>query len=111
MTRSRASCPSGRTPQANLWQIVKPLVRQVAISEDAVLVVDDSIAHKPHTDTSELIGWHYDHTTGTSVKGINFLTALYCVGEVSLPCGLRPGREGRRVHGQKDGPDQAAGHG
>lgn len=69
---------------ANLWQIVKPLVRQVQ-NERAVLVMDDSIAHKPHTDPSELIGWHYDHTSGTSVKGINFLTTLYCTGEVSLP--------------------------
>ena len=69
---------------ANLWQIVKPLVRQVQ-SENAVLVLDDSIVHKPHTDPSELIGWHYDHTTGTSVKGINFLTTLYCTSEVSLP--------------------------
>jgi len=69
---------------ANLWQIVKPLVRQVQ-NDNAVLVLDDSIAHKPHTDPSELIGWHYDHTTGTSVKGINFLTTLYCVDDVSLP--------------------------
>lgn len=69
---------------ANLWQIVKPLVRQVQ-NENAVLVIDDSIAHKPHTDQSELIGWHYDHTTGTSVKGINFLTTLYCTSKVSLP--------------------------
>ena len=68
----------------NLWQIVKPLVRQVQ-KDNAVLVIDDSIAHKPHTDASELIGWHYDHTTGTSVKGINFLTTLYCVDDVSLP--------------------------
>jgi hypothetical protein len=71
-------------------EIVKPLVRQVQ-NENAVLVIDDSISHKPHTDPSELIGWHYDHTTGTSVgcscsvKGINFLTTLYCVGDVSLP--------------------------
>lgn len=69
---------------ANLWQIVKPLVRRVQ-SEEAVLVIDDSIVHKPHTDPSELIGWHYDHTTGTSVKGINFVTTLYCTEEVSLP--------------------------
>ncbi len=69
---------------ANLWQIVKPLVRQVQ-NKNAVLVIDDSIAHKPHTDPSELIGWHYDHTTGTSVKGINFLTTLYCTSDVSLP--------------------------
>ena len=69
---------------ANLWQIVKPLVRQVQ-NDNAVLVIDDSIAHKPHTDQSELIGWHYDHTSGTAVKGINFLTTLYCTDEVSLP--------------------------
>ncbi len=76
---------SARTlTSANLWQIVKPLVRQVQ-NENAVLVIDDSISHKPHTDASELIGWHYDHTTGTSVKGINFLTTLYCVDDVSLP--------------------------
>lgn len=50
-----------------------------------MLVIDDSIAHKPHTDPGDLIGWHYDHTTGTSVKGINFLTTLYCVEDVSLP--------------------------
>ena len=74
----------------NLWRIVKPLVRQVQ-NDNAVLVIDDSIAHKPHTDASELIGWHYDHTTGTSVgcscsvKGINFLTTLYCADDVSLP--------------------------
>ena len=52
---------SGRPyTSANLWQIVKPLVRQVQ-NENAVLVMGDSIAHKPHTDARELIGWHYDH--------------------------------------------------
>ena len=69
---------------ANLWQIVKPLVRQVQ-SQNAVLVIDDSIAHKPHTNPSALIGWHHDHTTGTSVKGITFVTTLYCTDDVSLP--------------------------
>jgi len=61
----------------NLWQIVKPLVRQVQ-NEDAVLVVDDSIVHKPYTDENDLICWHYDHATEQTVKGINFVTALYC---------------------------------
>ena len=69
---------------ADLWHLVKPLVRKVQ-SDEAALVIDDSIAHKPHTDPSALIGWHYDHTTGTSVKGINFLTTLYCTDDVSLP--------------------------
>ena len=69
---------------ADLWHLVKPLVRKVQ-NDNAVLVIDDSIAHKPHTDASALIGWHYDHTTGTSIKGINFLTTLYCTEDVSLP--------------------------
>ncbi len=61
----------------HLWQIVKPLVRQVQNAE-AVLVVDDSIVHKPYTDENDLICWHYDHATEQTVKGINFITALYC---------------------------------
>ena len=61
-TIMRFLAPQTLTP-TNLWQIVKPLVRRVQ-NQDAVLVVDDSIAHKPHTEPSELIGWHYDHTTG-----------------------------------------------
>jgi hypothetical protein len=78
----------------NLWQIVKPFVRQVQ-NEDAVLVVDDSIVHKPYTDENDLICWHYDHATEQTIKGINFITALYCsvpkteecfqTEEVSLP--------------------------
>ncbi len=73
----------------NLWQIVKPLVRRVQ-NEDAVLVVDDSIVHKPYTDENDLICWHYDHATEQTVKGINFVTALYCAPQK----GPGPGPEG-----------------
>ncbi len=100
---------------ANLWQIVKPLVRKVQ-NKNAVLVIDDSIAHKPHTDPSELIGWHYDHTTGTSVKGINFLTTLYCTrsgtGDVSLPVAfalVEKDEEFTDKSGKTKRQDQAAG--
>lgn len=68
----------------DLWLTVKPYVRQIQ-SADGVIIVDDSIAEKPHTDENDIIAWHYDHTKGHSVKGINFITALYHVGEVSLP--------------------------
>jgi len=59
------------------WCGRSSLVRQVQ-DEDAVLVVDDSIVHKPYTDENDLICWHYDHATEQTVKGINFITALYC---------------------------------
>ena len=62
---------------ADLWQLVKPLVRQVE-SDAAILVMDDSLIAKPYTDESELVCWHWDHAQGRSVKGINLLTALYC---------------------------------
>jgi hypothetical protein len=67
-----------------LWQIVKPYVRQIQ-SEDGVLIIDDSISEKPYTDENEIICWHFDHTKGHNVKGINFITALYHVNGVSLP--------------------------
>ena len=71
----------------DLWKVVKPMVRQVE-SVDGVVILDDSIEEKPYTDESELNTWHHDHTKGRSVKGIQFLTALYRVGEVSLPVGF-----------------------
>jgi hypothetical protein len=68
----------------DLWRLVKPLAREVQ-REDGVLILDDSIEAKPYTDESELICWHWDHTIGRSVKGINLLTCLYYSQEVALP--------------------------
>lgn len=68
----------------DLWLVVKPLVRQIE-SADGVLIFDDSIEEKPYTDENDIICWHYDHTQGRNVKGINFLSVLYHSREVSLP--------------------------
>jgi len=69
---------------SDLWRVVKPLVRQIE-SEEGVLIFDDSIEEKPYTDENEIVCWHYDHTQGRNVKGINFLTTLYHSQGVSLP--------------------------
>jgi hypothetical protein len=71
---------------ADLWQVVKKYVRQIQ-SEEGVLIVDDSLSEKPYTDENEIICWHYDHSKGRSIKGINFITALYHAQGVSLPVG------------------------
>lgn len=68
----------------DLWKVVKPYVREIE-RVDGVMIVDDSISEKPYTDENEIICWHYDHTRGHSVKGINFITTLYHVNGVSLP--------------------------
>lgn len=67
-----------------LWQQVKPLVRDIQ-QADGVLIVDDTIQAKPHTDENDLICWHYDHSQNRSVKGINLLNCVYHAGGVSLP--------------------------
>lgn len=75
---------SAKRTSADLWLIVKPHVRAIQ-HDDGVLILDDSIAEKPSTDENDIICWHYDHTQNRSVKGINFLTALYHAQGISLP--------------------------
>jgi hypothetical protein len=89
---------------ADLWHFVKPHVRAIEHS-DGCIIVDDSISEKPYTDENDIIAWHYDHSKGTTVKGINFLSALYHVpqSEVSLPVGFRLVRKTEQYEDQKDG--------
>ena len=79
---------SQRLQPKEWWQMVKPSVRSMQ-GEHGVITIDDSIVEKPYTDENELICWHYDHAQGQMAKGINFITALYTVGEVSLPVTYR----------------------
>ncbi len=72
-----------------VWAHAKPLIRrtehELAADDFAVLVVDDSILEKAHTDANTLICTHYDHSLGRYVKGLNFVSLLYVAGPVSVP--------------------------
>lgn len=68
----------------DLWKQVKSTVREIE-NEDACLIFDDTIQEKKWTKESEIMCWHFDHTVGKSVKGINMLNALYYSNEVSIP--------------------------
>lgn len=70
-----------------LWRQVKPLVRQVQ-APHGVLIVDDSLLHKPHSQCNGLVSIYFDHARQQYVKAINFLTLLYRVEQVLLPVGL-----------------------
>ena len=72
-----------------LWQHVKPLIRQIQES-DGVLLTDDSIAHKPHTDENGLVTTHYNHTSGDYVRGINFVSLLYQTRKGQCPLSFEP---------------------
>jgi len=69
-----------------LWRKVKSAVRKMQ-SEPGVVILDDSIEEKPYTDENEMIAWHWDHSKGRAVKGINFVSILYQSQGVTLPVG------------------------
>ncbi|MDZ7693128.1 MAG: transposase [Balneolaceae bacterium] len=77
---------SGHLDSQSVWKHSKNLVKETVDSSDCVVVgVDDSIQEKPHSSENELICWHYDHTEGEMVKGINFLSAVLATEELSTP--------------------------
>ena len=67
-----------------LWRHVKGMVCDIE-ADDGVLIIDDTIQEKPHTDENDLICWHYDHSQNRTVKGINLLNCVYHASDVSLP--------------------------
>ena len=89
----------------DLWQIVKPQIRAIE-SPDAVLIIDDTVQEKPSTDESELITWHYDHSQGRTVKGINLLSALYLSRDVSLPVAFELVQKTMLITDPKTGKDK-----
>jgi hypothetical protein len=74
---------------ADIWRQAKPLIRQaearLPAEEFAVLIVDDSVLEKAHTDANELICTHWDHSQQRYIKGLNFVSLLYQAGELALP--------------------------
>ena len=90
-----------------LWQRVKPYLQELTQSKDTItLSFDDSIEEKLYTDDSELNCWHYDHTFGRSVKGVNFLTALVEVSGMRLPVGVEFVKKDTWVIDQKKGKNK-----
>jgi len=71
----------------DLWKTVKHTVREVE-SPEGCLIFDDTVQEKKWTDENDIMCWHFDHTIGKSVKGLNILNALYYNQGVSIPVGF-----------------------
>lgn len=67
-----------------LWTAVKSFVREHEAAEGC-LILDDTLIPKPYTDENDLICWHYDHCSGTNVKGINMVSAVYATDQIAIP--------------------------
>ncbi|MDR1055559.1 MAG: transposase [Prevotellaceae bacterium] len=59
-----------------LWLKVKPLVQEYE-NPDGCLIFDDTRIEKQYMDENDLICWHWDHSKGRNVKGINILSSFY----------------------------------
>jgi hypothetical protein len=95
-----------------LWRLVKPVVRELEKEADkkndkiGALIIDDTIEEKPYTDESELVCWHYDHSQGRNVKGINLISALYQAAEASIPVAFELLKKTEWVFNEKKGKFQ-----
>ena len=72
----------------DLWQYVKPKIRELEQKTGGVLIIDDSIEEKPYTAENLLVSWHFSHAKGRCVKGINLLSCLVRYGDLALPIGF-----------------------
>ena len=90
---------------SKLWEIVKPAVREIE-GEEGVIIFDDTIEEKPSTDENEIVSWHYDHSQGKTVKGINIITALYYNNGVRVPIAYDLVRKTKIVIDAKTGKDK-----
>ena len=69
----------------DLWQYIKPTVRQHEQDSGGVFIVDDTIEEKPYTDVNDTVCWHYSHAKGMCMKGVNILSGLIRYDEFALP--------------------------
>lgn len=65
-----------RYDQKSYWKIIKPTVRHIERDEGVVLI-DDTIEEKPHTDENDIVCYHYDHSQDRVMKGINIVNFVY----------------------------------
>lgn len=62
--------------QKDYWHSIKAIVRRVE-SPNGIIKIDDTIEEKPHSTENDIVCWHYDHTTGHTIKGINIINFVY----------------------------------
>jgi hypothetical protein len=80
---------SGEVDDKVLYRKSKTFLKGREAKGVATVSIDDCIAEKPYSAVNGVVNWHYDHTKGWSVKGINFVSALWSDEQVSVPLSLQ----------------------
>ena len=72
-----------------LYMQGKRFLKAIKAEGKKVLVVDDSIQAKPHSQVNGLVAYHYDHSEQCCIKGINFISALWADERYSIPLSMK----------------------
>lgn len=64
--------------------MVKKTLREDEL-DDGIICIDDTVEEKQYTDENEVICYHFDHTKGRSIKGVNMLSFLYLGKGLTIP--------------------------
>ncbi len=88
-----------------LWQQVKPVVREVE-REEGVVIFDDTIQDKSYSKENDMICYHWDHSKGRNIKGINLLNCLYHAGGINIPIGYEIVKKTEKFVDKKTGKEK-----
>ena len=88
-----------------LWKLVKPTVRTIE-TDKGIFIVDDTIEEKQYTDESDLITWHFDHTFGRNIKGVNILSLLYHTEKINIPIAFQAIQKTEKYIDKKTGKER-----
>lgn len=79
---------SGEVNDKMLYLKAKRIIDKKETKGLVTVSLDDSIQAKPYSEINGVVNWHYDHTLGWCVKGINFVSAPRDE-EINVPLSLQ----------------------
>lgn len=82
--------------EKNYWLSIKKTLKSIEDS-NACIYFDDTIVHKPHSQTNIVIVYYWDNTINKSVKGINILSCTHQTKDISFPLNYRIIRKNKTV--------------
>lgn len=88
-----------------LWRLVKSTIREIE-NEEGCIIVDDTIEEKAYTDENDIIAWHFDHTQGRTVKGINIVNCAYTNGLKTIPLSFEIIKKTEKFIDEKTGKEK-----
>ena len=79
---------SGQFCERTFWLSIKPTIKSIQ-NNNACISFDDTIIHKEYMKENDVVSYYYDHTNMKCTKGINLLSCIYQINDISMPLNFR----------------------